>query len=49
MDEAMTTAQQLREAASELRKVAAELQSAPRQELDVEKVRDFLIFFGGKK
>lgn len=47
---------QLRDMAAELRKVAAELlggadRSSPHEkvELDSEKVRDFLVFFGANK
>ncbi len=41
----------LRDAASELRKMASLLDNEPTtsyEELDPEKVRDFLVFFGGK-
>ena len=47
----MDLAKNLRDVALELRKVAALLpvqkSAAERMELDPEKVRDFLIFFGG--
>lgn len=44
----MEIAENLRELASELRKLAASLNDHPdNKELDSEKVLDFLIFYGG--